>query len=110
MMEAIIGIIYSLFLRLLARRRPVPYVFHCPSCKQAKMGKMHESVTFGQQMRIDSAMRIFRCEACKNVFDFDSFQPDADGVYQMKMWDCPRCQHMSPNSTYKCEACGFVLK
>jgi hypothetical protein len=26
-----------------------------------------------------------------------------------RQWKCPQCQHMNPNSTYKCDQCGYNL-
>jgi transcription elongation factor Elf1 len=90
--------------------KPTPCVMECPTCGNLAMGsRMNRDYLFAAEIKFrknhDGDVMI--CGTCGDDFDFNAFQAGADGVYHMRMWDCPQCKTSQPVTTYRCSNCGY---
>jgi hypothetical protein len=87
------------------------YVMECPTCNELRMSSQRDVVSVDASMvlRTQCEGRLIVCDTCRNAFNFESFAADSDGVYRLKMWDCPKCGQLSPSTSFMCFSCGYKL-
>src|SRR5690242_2856479 len=79
-------------------RTMAKYVMECPTCQELRMSSQRDvlSVDASSARRTQCEGRVIVCDTCRSAFNFESFAADNEGVYRLKMWDCPKCGQLSP--------------